>query len=218
MAEPTQIKAALLFHTCEKYATKQKSPDLKTHVNIPVLPAFNMKPAIRNSKFAFIIIFSIIILGSKFYYGIRIVTGDQSDAGRPAASDTAVYIKLTGAKHTTGVIQVIAKHGLSTLIKSFFAKSSFDDILIECDAELDIDVLTAGLTGTIPSNHWYIDFMQTYDLQKDGAVKTFACYHWIGSSTTEVSCTSQTSESHLSLSSCQVANRCPHCEMSLIIS
>ena len=90
-----------------------------------------------------------------------------------------------------------AEDGFSTLFKSYFATSSFDDILIECDAELDIDVFTAGLTGIFASNSWYIDFMQTYDLQKVGDVKTFACYHWIGSSTTEVSCTSQTSESRL---------------------
>ena len=82
---------------------------------------------------------------------------------------------------------------LSNLFKEHFTKSSFDDILIECHAELDIDVCTAGLTGKT-KNYWYIDFMQAYDIQKDDSVKTFPCYHWIGSPTHEVSCTSQTSK------------------------
>ena len=82
----------------------------------------------------------------------------------------------------------------------YFGTASFDDILIECDAELDIDVFTAGVKDSwLPFtnyDYWYIDFMQTYDLQKDDAVKIFPCYHWIGYPTTEVSCTSQTSKFH----------------------
>ena len=60
MAEPTEIQAAMLLHTCEKYTTTQKNPVLDTHVNIPVLPAFNMKPANWDSKFAFIIILVLL--------------------------------------------------------------------------------------------------------------------------------------------------------------
>lgn len=63
-----------------------------------------------------------------------------------------------------------------------------------------MDVFTVGLKFRYPSsiaakNNWYVDFMQVYDLQPtSGEPKTFACYHWIGQGTNEVSCTSRNGE------------------------
>ena len=128
----------------------------------------------------------------KFYYGLRIVTGSQTYAG---TTDIAVYVRLTGAKYTT-TIPIGTEDGFSTIFKTYFGTGTFDDVLIECDAEIETDVFTVGLKvpfGTI-FNYWYVDFMQVYDFQKVNKIETFPCYHWIGSPNNEISCTAQTSK------------------------
>lgn len=193
--ELTEVATEILKHVSEKYTTRVESPGIG--INIPELPEkFTLEPDDKKRKYIqvsiyyWFMLFLYIHVAGKFYYGVRIVTGDQAFA---AASDIGVYFQLTGRKYTTGKVSMGI---LSAAFHDYFSRSSYDDILIECEAELVIDVFAVGLQGLIVSlNHWYVDFMQTYDLQNNNAVKTFACFHWVGSPVNEISCTSETSKS-----------------------
>ncbi|XP_003383419.1 PREDICTED: arachidonate 5-lipoxygenase-like [Amphimedon queenslandica] len=175
------VKCDMLSHVSKRYESKPRDPDsVWTCVNSPDLPPFDLQPP--NKK------------PGHFYYGLRIVTGDQREAD---AHDTAVYVRLEGASHCTGDIRIGQEDGLWTIFKEYFGTSTYDDIIIESSAELQVEVFTVGLKFRYPSsiaakNNWYVDFMQVHDLQStSGEPKTFSCYHWIGQGTNEVSCTSR---------------------------
>ena len=140
------------------------------------------------------VILYLFIIDGCFYYGLRIVTGDQKDAD---AHDIAVYVKLDGINHTSGDINIGREDGFWTIFKEYFGTSTYDDIIIEATSKLDVDVFTVGLkfrnlSFGAAKNNWYVDFTQVYDLQPDGRPPTtFPFYHWIGQGTSEVSCTSK---------------------------
>ena len=101
-----------------------------------------------------------MILGGKFYYGLRIVTGDQADASPETVS---VVVSLMGNKGTTGEITVNVHEGWLLFFKTRFRESAYDDLIIECDGDLgDIQVVHAGLRYIrvidVITPDWYIDF------------------------------------------------------------
>ena len=101
----------------------------------------------------------------KFYYGLRIVTGSQPGA---AASTRTVVLGLSGTEGTTGEITVDAKDGWILFTHTYFKKSTYDDLVIECDDNLgEIQVVQAGLrySSTIMNPDWYIDFFTGYRVQ-----------------------------------------------------
>ena len=129
----------------------------------------------------------------KFYYSLRIVTGSQAGAD---PSTTTVVVSLTGEKGSTGEVKVEAKDGFLFWQKTYFKRSTYDDIVLKVDGDLgDILVVSAGLRykDIIPdmTPDWFIDFFTVANHQND--VRTnFPCYHWIGNSVKNVSSTSAT--------------------------
>ena len=137
----------------------------------------------------------ICFLGDKFYYGLRIVTGDQAGASPDTCN---VVVSLTGDKGTTGEITINVRKGF--LFKTRFEESAYDDLVIECDGDLgDIQVVHAGLRyitviGIIAPD-WYIDYFTVHNYQST-QLKNYPCYHWIGGqSTKDVTATSETGKS-----------------------
>ena len=108
---------------------------------------------------------------------------------------------LTGNKGTTGEITVDAKDGWLLFVKTFFKKSTYDDLVIECDEDLgDIQVVQAGLRYKRPLDiitpDWYIDFFTVCNYQNT-ELKNFPCYHWIGKSIKDVTATSATGNTYI---------------------
>ena len=131
------------------------------------------------------------LLAGKFYYGLRIVTGSQPGA---AADTRTVVLGLTGSEGTTGEITVDAKDGWFLLTHTYFKKSAYDDLVIECEDNLgEIQVVQAGLrySRTILTPDWYIDFFIVSNYQTS-VKKNYPCYHWIGKKVKYVSATSAT--------------------------
>ena len=135
----------------------------------------------------------LLYVADKFYYGLRVVTGDKATAS-PDTSD--VVLSLTGDKGTTGEITVDAKKGWF-LVKTHFKKSTYDDLIIETDGDLgDIQVVQAGLRYKRPLDvmtpDWYIDFFTVCNYQNNAELKNYPCYHWIGKKIKDVTATSAT--------------------------
>ena len=107
-----------------------------------------------------------------FYYGIRIVTGDQGDAGTLGQA----YIILIGNKAKTDRISI--KHYFELSVKF----GTYDDFVIECDKDLgEIQLVTVGNGETILPNvwaTWYVEYTSVKNFQNDEET-TFPCYHWI---------------------------------------
>ena len=122
---------------------------------------------------------------------MRIVTGSQPGA---AADTHSVVLGLTGTEGTTGKITVDAKDGWFLLTHTYFKKSTYDDLVIECEDNLgEIQVILAGLRSsrTILTHDWYIDFFTVRNYQSS-IVKNYPCYHWIGKKVKGVTATSAT--------------------------
>ena len=137
--------------------------------------------------------YSLHIIEGKYYYGLRIVTGDQAGASPDTAS---VVVSLTGNKGTTGEITVDAQEGWFLFYETRFRESAYDDLIIECDGDLgDIQVVHAGLRYkrvlNIITPDWYIDSFTVHNYQSIQS-KHFPCYHWIGQSAQDVTATSAT--------------------------
>ena len=111
-----------------------------------------------------------------------------------------MFIKLSGAnKHSKKIHVRDYDWWFCRLFKSYFRRSSYDDLLIESSEELDVEVVTVGyhhwLWPLLQLTHdWLVNFIQVFDLQKVQDPKTFPCYHWIGNPTFEASCTASTSK------------------------
>ena len=124
---------------------------------------------------------------------MRVVTGNQGGA----SPDThKVVVSLTGDKGTSGEIEVQAESGFIFFTKTYFKKSSYDDLIIECDGDLgDIQVVGAGLRYKSLMNiftpDWYIDFFTVANYQNK-ITTNYPCYHWIGKSIDDVTATSAT--------------------------
>ena len=122
---------------------------------------------------------------------MRIVTGSQPGA---AADTRSVVLGLTGSESTTGEITVDAKDGWFLLTHTYFKKSAYDDLVIECEDNLgEIQVVQAGLrySSTLLTPDWYIDFFTVCNYQSS-VKKNYPCYHWIGKKVKHVTATSAT--------------------------
>ena len=130
----------------------------------------------------------------KFYYALRIVTGNQAGAG----DSSSIFISLIGDKAKTGKIKVKARTGFPFFTKCYFQRSTYDDLVIESDEDLgDIQVVHAGLhfkksNYSIFTPDWFIDYFTVANYQKMGATSDFPCYHWIGETVKRVEATSET--------------------------
>ena len=169
----------------------------ETHVVHPSLPSFTITPEHKKRKdddyyYCYFKV-SYVTLADKFYYGLRIVTGDQANAS-PDTSD--VVLSLMGDKGTTGEITVDAKEGWFLFVKTHFKRSTYDDLIIESDGDLgEIQVVQAGLRYKtlldIITPDWYIDFFTVCNYQTE-VLKNYPCYHWIGKKIKDVTATSAT--------------------------
>ena len=121
------------------------------------------------------------------------MTGNQSGASADAAN---IVLALTGNRGTTGEVTVDTKEGWLLFVEAHFKKSTYDDLVIECDGDLgDIQVVQAGLRYKrlfdITTPDWYIDYFTVCNYQKS-QFKIFPCYHWIGKKIKDVTATSAT--------------------------
>eukprot|EP00731_Ephydatia_muelleri_P012489 Em0006g1383a len=108
-----------------------------------------------------------------FYYGVRIVTGSEFEAG---TMDNDLYVTLVGSKACTGKINI------SGFLSSPIATKSYVDLLIQCKSDLG-EVLVVSLGNpknwiTMPGSEWFVDFVDIIDQQTKKTVR-FPCYHWI---------------------------------------
>ena len=139
-------------------------------------------------------------VGDRFYYGIRIVTGNQK-----ACSATAqdVFLTVTGTKSKTDKMSLVSL-GLFQRLRAlkFFQQGTYDDMIIETDQNLgDIEVVGVGLhydwirrlTSALLDHHWYVEYVSIIDF-KDEPSETetrFPCYHWLGYNNKEVTAVSK---------------------------
>ena len=185
------IKSKVVQHKTCNY---EEETDLgETHVVKPSLPSFTLKPESPKRKMFVVLItvYNCFLLAGKFYYGLRIVTGSQPGA---AADTRSVVLGLTGSEGTTGEITVDAKDGWFLLTHTYFKKSAYDDLVIECEDNLgEIQVVQAGLrySSTLLTPDWYIDFFTVCNYQSS-VKKNYPCYHWIGKKVKDVTATSAT--------------------------
>ena len=168
----------------------------ESHVVHPSPPSFiTIEPENKKRKNDYYYYFKVscATLADKFYYGLRIVTGDQANA---TADTSDVVLSLTGDKGTTGEITVDAKEGWF-LFETHFKQSTYDDLIIESDGDLgEIQVVQAGLRYkrllNIITPNWYIDYFTVCNYQTT-VLKNYPCYHWIGKAIKDVTATSTTS-------------------------
>ena len=152
---------------------------------------------------------------NKFYYGIRVATGDIPNA---KADTHSVKIMLTGSKGTSNEMHAKAKEYL--FFQSHFTRGSYEDLVIESEGDLgDVLIVKASLgdlgwidhislidfAGVLTnysfvavSPQWFIDFITVYNFQDD-AIINFPCYHWIGHDKPGIECTSKTGKSRPTL-------------------
>ena len=111
--------------------------------------------------------------GDHFYYGVRVVTGDQGDAGTLGNA----YVILIGDKGKTK--DVI----LNGYFQKFMHHRTYEDFVVECDEDLgEIQLVTVGNSGVslLQKYHasWYVEytFVKRYAGDKESV---FTCYHWI---------------------------------------
>ena len=136
----------------------------------------------------------------RFYYGVRIVTGNQK-ACSAAAQD--VFLTVTGTKSKTDKMSLVSL-GLFERFRTrkFFQQGTYDDFIIETDQTLgDIEVVGVGLyqdwirwlASALLDHHWYVEYISIVDF-KDEQSETearFPCYHWLGYNNKEVTTVSK---------------------------
>lgn len=137
----------------------------------------------------------------KFYYGVRIITGDHDNAH---ADTSSVKIKITGDIATSDDVSMRVKEYL--IVYAHFKKSTYEDVLVESDGDLgEILIVEPSMCHhgwadiLVPSPQWYVEFITVYNRQSNESngytqTKDFPCYHWIGHDCRGVSCTSETGE------------------------
>ena len=107
-----------------------------------------------------------------YYYGVRILTGSQKDAG----SDWRADIRVT-------LIGKLARSDGDELLGWWEILGSdnmqYDDFILECNQSLgQVQVVT--LENKAKGNQsWYVDFVEVHDLETTEE-QVFPCYHWIG--------------------------------------
>ena len=113
---------------------------------------------------------------SKFYYGVRIVTGVQKGIG---ASDPNIHLELIGTKAMSGPVKV--KTGWLGALRRPHRRQVCDDLIVESSEDLgDILVVVLGNNNGWFTNHgtpWYVKYVTVYTNNKE---VVFPCYHWIG--------------------------------------
>ena len=135
------------------------------------------------------------IIETKFYYGVRIATGNVGGAG---TNDKGVYTILVGNQGATKKIYLLDYLSILSSIEG----GTCDDLLVETDANLeDVQVVILGNEKNwfLPTNdYWYINYTTIYHYNEGSmkAEKKFPCYHWIGDNEA-VSITSATSKTAL---------------------
>ncbi len=126
--------------------------------------------------------FSIISDG-KYYYGVQIVTGKQTDAGTTGDS----YVMLVGDKGKT------EKLSLRRWFDYEVGENSFNNLTIVTDDDLGkVLVVVVGCDAGWFEDQWYVSFVTVVNLQLQ-QVDEFPCYHWIDGDS-HVTITATTSE------------------------
>ena len=187
---PTEYKCRVVERKTHGYEEDEEADSL----NIPEFTIQPNNPKRNSTPFTLIILIltSFYYTGNKFYYGVRIVTGDQADADPESFN---IILSLTGDKGMSGEIPVSTTSGF-IFFKRHFKRSTYDDIIIESDGDLgDIQVVGAGLRYfslfNILTPDWYVDYVTVKDYQKT-VMTNFPFYHWIGKSVKQVTATSAT--------------------------
>ena len=107
----------------------------------------------------------------EYYYGIRVLTGNQADSHM---CDGDIKITLIGNKGMTEGNEIL--NWLNTLPKD---SHRFFDIIIKCDGNLG-EVLVVNLKKSESLiQQWYIDFVEIHNFQ-DSNKQIFPVYFWIG--------------------------------------
>lgn len=130
---------------------------------------------------------NIFFSADHYYYGVRILTGSQKDAGSDLRAD--IRITLIGNK---------AKSDEDELLEWWEIAPSgnmhYDDVIMECNGNLgQVQVVTLQ-NKAHGRQDWYVDFIELHDFQT-AEKQVFPCYHWIGAEDS-VSCSSSTSKSN----------------------
>ena len=140
------------------------------------------------SKLKFINYDSSLIAAGHYYYGVRILTGSQPDAGKDWRAD--IRITLVGSQARSDGDQMFSWW-------EYFGSDNmhYDDLILECSESLgQVQVVLLENKAT-NAQSWYVDFVEVNDVQTADK-QIFPCYHWIGADDT-VSCSSSTSKTHL---------------------
>ena len=115
--------------------------------------------------------------GGKYYYGVRVVTGQQDGSG---TTDTGVFVNLIGSKGQSGKIYLM---NWLTALSGTAKTRTYDDLLVESDGDLgDILVVVLGNDKNwiaVLGAPWFVDFVYVHDFQSKSH-QEFPCYHWIG--------------------------------------
>ena len=107
----------------------------------------------------------------EYYYGIRVVTGNQADCRK---CDGDIKITLIGNMGMTDGNEIL--NWLNTSPKDSHV---FFDIIIKCSGNLG-EVLVVSLKKSESLiQQWYIDFVEIHNFQ-DSSKQIYPVYFWIG--------------------------------------
>ena len=124
------------------------------------------------------------ISGGQYYYGIRVVTGNQAGSH---VCDGDIKITLIGNMGMTEGNEIL--NWLNTFPKD---SRRFFDIIIKCRGNLG-EVLVVSLQKSQSLiQQWYIDFVEIHNFQ-DSSKQIFPVYFWIGNNAS-ISISSATSK------------------------
>ena len=111
---------------------------------------------------------------SKYYYGIRVVTGAYFLSG---TNDTGIFITLVGEK-ATKKIQLIRLFGSINHVN----RCSHFDLLIETENLGKVTIVSLGndknRVNIFGESTWFVEYVAVHDLAKSSS-RDFPCYHWI---------------------------------------
>ncbi|CAI8052357.1 Polyunsaturated fatty acid 5-lipoxygenase, partial [Geodia barretti] len=118
-----------------------------------------------------------------YYYGIRVVTGSQEEAGTDFNAD--IYATLIGNKARSDGDKML---GWWEIFSN--DNKQCNDLILECSQSIG-EVLVVSLENKASGKHsWYVDFLEVHDFSS-AEKRVFPCYHWIGAEDS-ISCSSST--------------------------